>query len=305
MYSEIHPPTRSLQWIRDWNPTGIILSGGPNSVYEEGAPTADPGDLRHRADLGGLLRHAARGAAFWRRGDWCWSPGVRTVRAAGRGTAGAVRRLSAEREHDGLDEPRRSRRRSAARGTSITASSGSVPIAAMRHSEKPIHCVQFHPGSRAHAARRRAHFEFPLSRLPCAAELDAGRVRRERSREDSRAGRLVAGDLRPVRRRRLVGRRGARASRHRRPAHLRVRRHGPAAAARARAGGAHLQREPRHQARHRRRVAALSRCARGRRGSGAEANDHRPHVHRRVRGGDERSGEGRAISSCRARSIPT
>jgi GMP synthase (glutamine-hydrolysing) len=39
VYSEIHPPSRSLQWIRDWKPTGIILSGGPNSVYDEGAPT--------------------------------------------------------------------------------------------------------------------------------------------------------------------------------------------------------------------------------------------------------------------------
>src|SRR3954468_8292500 len=42
VYSEIHPPTRSIEWIREWNPTGIILSGGPNSVYEDGAPTSDP-----------------------------------------------------------------------------------------------------------------------------------------------------------------------------------------------------------------------------------------------------------------------
>ena len=41
VYSEIHPPTRSLEWIREWNPTGIILSGGPNSVYADNAPRAD------------------------------------------------------------------------------------------------------------------------------------------------------------------------------------------------------------------------------------------------------------------------
>ncbi len=46
VYCEIHPPTRSLEWIREWAPRGIVLSGGPSSVYGEDVPTADPELLR-------------------------------------------------------------------------------------------------------------------------------------------------------------------------------------------------------------------------------------------------------------------
>ncbi len=48
VYCEIHPPSRTVAWIREWNPRGIILSGGPNSVYGEDVPTAD----RSLLDLG-------------------------------------------------------------------------------------------------------------------------------------------------------------------------------------------------------------------------------------------------------------
>jgi GMP synthase (glutamine-hydrolysing) len=46
VYCEIHPPTRSLEWIREWGPKGIVLSGGPSSVYGEDVPTAEPELLR-------------------------------------------------------------------------------------------------------------------------------------------------------------------------------------------------------------------------------------------------------------------
>jgi GMP synthase (glutamine-hydrolysing) len=52
VYSEIHPPTRSAEWIRGWNPTGIILSGGPNSVYDAGAPTVPAEILDYAPTLG-------------------------------------------------------------------------------------------------------------------------------------------------------------------------------------------------------------------------------------------------------------
>jgi GMP synthase (glutamine-hydrolysing) len=42
VYSEILPFSASLETIQSHQPKGIILSGGPDSVYEPGAPACDP-----------------------------------------------------------------------------------------------------------------------------------------------------------------------------------------------------------------------------------------------------------------------
>ena len=41
VYCEIHPCTTSFEALRALNPRAVILSGGPSSVYDEGAPTVD------------------------------------------------------------------------------------------------------------------------------------------------------------------------------------------------------------------------------------------------------------------------
>src|SRR5262245_55946785 len=41
VYCEIHPCTLSFDAVRAMKPTAVVLSGGPASVYEEGAPTTD------------------------------------------------------------------------------------------------------------------------------------------------------------------------------------------------------------------------------------------------------------------------
>lgn len=43
VYSIILPFSASLEDITSYNPKGIVLSGGPNSVYDKGAPSLNPG----------------------------------------------------------------------------------------------------------------------------------------------------------------------------------------------------------------------------------------------------------------------
>ncbi len=43
VYCDLVPSEKTLQEIKDYDPIGIIFTGGPNSVYDEGAPTVDPG----------------------------------------------------------------------------------------------------------------------------------------------------------------------------------------------------------------------------------------------------------------------
>ncbi len=43
VYCQIEPPGIPIEKIRDLKPEGVILSGGPASIYEKGAPRVDPG----------------------------------------------------------------------------------------------------------------------------------------------------------------------------------------------------------------------------------------------------------------------
>jgi len=45
VYSEIVPHGVTAEQVKARRPAGIVLSGGPSSVYEEGAPALDPGIL--------------------------------------------------------------------------------------------------------------------------------------------------------------------------------------------------------------------------------------------------------------------
>ncbi|MCF0149817.1 MAG: gamma-glutamyl-gamma-aminobutyrate hydrolase family protein, partial [Firmicutes bacterium] len=42
VYCEVHPYTLPVETIKEMDPKGIIFTGGPNSVYGDDSPQADP-----------------------------------------------------------------------------------------------------------------------------------------------------------------------------------------------------------------------------------------------------------------------
>ena len=144
VYCEIHPPSRDIAWIRDWKPKGVILSGGPNSVYGDGVPTAHPELLGMGVPVLGVCYGMQVLAQL---------AGGRVVPATRREYGRADVKVEGGRLFNGfatgattpvwmshgdhVDEP--------PPGWHVTASSENCPIAAIEHDGLPLHAVQFHP----------------------------------------------------------------------------------------------------------------------------------------------------------------
>ena len=142
VYSEIHPPTRSLEWIREWRPTGIILSGGPSSVTDEGAPTIARELLDVAPVLGvcygmQLIAHLEGGAVIGGGRREYGRAEVTVDEPSGLFTAfDAGERTTVWMSHGDHVEQ-------VPPGYVATAHSGTT-CAAFRHETRPIHAVQFH-----------------------------------------------------------------------------------------------------------------------------------------------------------------
>ena len=147
VYCEIHPASKGsdLAFIRAFDPKGVILSGGPNSVFDEGAPTADPAIL----DLGVPILGVCYGMQLVAR-----LSGGKVVPSSEREYGRAE---IAIRENKGLFagfEPRATAIVWASHGDRldeppphfrVTATSANAPVAGMQHDQKPIYGVLFHP----------------------------------------------------------------------------------------------------------------------------------------------------------------
>jgi GMP synthase (glutamine-hydrolysing) len=147
VYCEIHPAPRGidLAFIERFAPQGIILSGGPSSVFDPGAPGADPGLLELGIPVLGicygmqLVAHLA-GGRVQPSAEREYGRAEVVVREAGGLFAGFEpgSALTVWASHgDRLDAPPPAYR--------VTGSSANAPVAAFRHESRPIFGVLFHP----------------------------------------------------------------------------------------------------------------------------------------------------------------
>ena len=147
VYCEIHPASKGsdLAFIRQFDPKGIILSGGPSSVFDPDAPTADPALL----DLGLPVLGICYGMQLVAR-----LAGGKVVPSNEREYGRAEITIRENKGLFGGFEPRATAIVWASHGDRVeeppphfrvTATSANAPVAAMQHDSKPIYAVLFHP----------------------------------------------------------------------------------------------------------------------------------------------------------------
>jgi GMP synthase (glutamine-hydrolysing) len=144
VYCEIHPPTVTLDWIRSWLPKGIVLSGGPASVYDEGVPTVDAGLLELGVPVLGicygmqLVAQLEGGAVVHGRREYGRAEMTVDEPDDLFGGFEDSERTSVWMSHgDHVNEP--------PPGYRTLASTDALPVAAFRSERRPVYGVQFHP----------------------------------------------------------------------------------------------------------------------------------------------------------------
>lgn len=146
VYSEIHPFSISIEELKELKPSGIVLSGGPCSVYDSDAPHSNPEVL----DMGVPILGICYGAQLMMQ-QLGGSVEKAEKREFGKAelsieyTAGLFAGLQLEGAKHQVWMSHGDRIEVLADGFAVTALSENSPYAALRHESKPLFAVQFHP----------------------------------------------------------------------------------------------------------------------------------------------------------------
>ncbi|KMT59970.1 glutamine-hydrolyzing GMP synthase [Paenilisteria newyorkensis] len=143
VYSELHPHTITVEEMKALNPTGIIFSGGPNSVYDEGAFRCDEDLFEMGVPILGicygmqLMTNHFAGKVEPAK-DREYGKATINVEKPSRLFAALPTDQIVWMSHGDLvvAEPA---------GFEVTATSASCPIAAITNEDRKMYGVQFHP----------------------------------------------------------------------------------------------------------------------------------------------------------------
>lgn len=143
VYCEVHPYNMSLDKIRELNPKGIILTGGPNSVYEEDAVLCDAGLFEMGIPILGIC-YGSQVIAHMLGGEVASAPVSEYGKTEVTTDTGTVlfRNVSEKTicwmsHTDYIAKT--------PEGFSVTAHTPVCPVAAMENRERGLYAVQFHP----------------------------------------------------------------------------------------------------------------------------------------------------------------
>ncbi len=194
VYSEIVPHTITAAEVAARNPVGIVLSGGPSSVYEEGAPSLDEGILELGVPTLGIcygFQVMARqlGGEVAHTGQREYGSTETTVRSDDNLLLGG------QPEHQITWMSHGDSVSIAPEGFQVLASTASTPVAAFANDEKKFYGVQWHPEVK-HSAHGQSVLENFLHRAAgIAADWNAGNVIAEqvaRIREQVGSARVIS-----------------------------------------------------------------------------------------------------------------
>lgn len=195
VYSEIVPHTITVEEIRARAPKAVILSGGPSSVYADGAPQVPAGFFETGVPtLGICYGHQAMakalGGTVARTGTAEYGRTALTLTADGSLLfAGLPVAQSVWMSHgDAVAE--------APPGFAVTATTEATPVAAFEDRERGLYGVQFHPEVLHSEHGQQVLEAFLLKGAGCAPTWTTGNVLEEqvaRIREQVGTGRVICG----------------------------------------------------------------------------------------------------------------
>jgi GMP synthase (glutamine-hydrolysing) len=143
VYSELFPPNVPAGELGRRPVRGIVLSGGPASVYEVGAPRADPGILELGVPVLGICYGMQLGCELLggkvtggRSGEYGRT--LLEVLAGDELFRGLPAEMTVWMSHGDIVS-------AVGAGFEVLARTAGCPVAAVRHRERPFFGVQFHP----------------------------------------------------------------------------------------------------------------------------------------------------------------